>query len=242
MAIDALVLDPRSERSQTGVLASLRSHALSILVGLLVGAVLGYLGSSFLPTRYTAVTSIYLGVDAPFTPVDRGGVGEPVRFVADQAQLIETTGVLKRAGARMTPPLSVAEVRQSVKATASTDTSQMNVSAERPDAEQARALADAVVASYREATAGRVAAAASLAVDVADDPILQRDIRLRAAAYGDGVTAVEPAALPGAASAPRSLQNALLVGFLGMFIVMGMAVLRDQGAFSLSAMGWARRG
>lgn len=228
MSSEAVVLDPPPERSWPGVLASLRSHVFAIVGGFLVGAMLGYLGSSLLPIRYTAEASFYLGVDAPFAPIDQGTVGDPVRFVADQAELVVTADVLQRAGDRVTPPLSVEEVRESVEATASAVTSRVSVSVERPDAEQARALADAVVASYARVATQRVAAAASAAAEVVDDPILQRDIRLRAAAYGDGVAAVEPAALPDTPSAPRPVQNALLGGLFGAFLVTGLAVVRDQ--------------
>lgn len=228
MSSEAVVLDPPSERSWPGVLASLRSHVLAIVGGFLVGAMLGYFGSLLLPTRYTAEASFYLGVDTPFAPIDQGTVGDPVRFVADQAELVVTADVLQRAGDRVTPPLSVEEVRESVEATASTVTSRVSVSVERPDAEQARSLADAVVASYARVATQRVAAAASVAAEVVDDPILQEDIQLRATAYGDGVAVVEPAVLPDTPSAPRPLQNALLVGLLGMVLVTGLAVLRDQ--------------
>jgi len=209
------------------VLTSLRSHVAAIVGGFLVGALLGYLGSMLLPTSYTATSSVYFAVDAFFTPVERGP-GDPVRFVADQAELLVTTDVLKRAGDRVSPSLSVEDVRQSVETTPSPDSSRVTVRVERPDAEQARALADAVVASYREVVAERIAATVSTVSNVITEPVVQGETMMRAVAYGDGVAAVEPATLPEAASAPRPVQNALVAGLLGALLVIGLAMLQDQ--------------
>jgi capsular polysaccharide biosynthesis protein len=228
MSADAVMLDPPSDRSRPGVLTSVRAHLVVIIISLLAGAVLGYLGSSLLPTSYTAEASFYLGATAPFRSNDVDPSGDAVRFTADQAELVLTTEVLEAAGKSLSPPVSTDDVRTSVTAVASASTSQVIVTAERPEAAQAQALADAVVAFYRAAAARRVDDLVSAAVRVDNDPVLRRDVELRAAAYGDGVVAVEPAVLPIQASAPLPLQNALILGLLAAALATAIAVVRDQ--------------
>ncbi len=80
-----------------------------------------------------------------------------MRFTADQAELVMTTEVLEAAGKSVIPPIPVEEVRESVTAEPAATTSQVMITAERPEAAQAQALADAVVAFYRAAAARRVA-------------------------------------------------------------------------------------
>jgi capsular polysaccharide biosynthesis protein len=153
MSADAVMLDPPSDRSRPGVLTSVRAHLMVIVIALLAGAALGYLGSALLPTSYTAEASFYLGATAPFRSNDVDPTGDAVRFTADQAELVMTTEVLEAAGKSLSPPVATEDVRTSVTAVASASTSQVIVTAERPEAAQAQALADAVVAFYRAAAA-----------------------------------------------------------------------------------------
>lgn len=228
MSGEPVVLDPPSDRSRPGVLASVRAHLLTILVALLAGAGIGYGGSYLLPTSYTADASFYLGATAPFYAGDADTGGDAVRFTADQAQLVMTTEVLEAAGRSLTPPIPVEDVRENVTATPSATTSQVVVTAERPEAQEAKALADAVVAYYRAAAARRVTESVDAALRVDNDPVLQQGVRLRAAAYGDGVVAVEPAPLPLEPSAPLPLQNALIMGLLAAALATAAVVIGDQ--------------
>lgn len=228
MSGDAVMLDPPSDRSRPGVLSSVRAHLTVIVVALLAGAALGFLGSQAVPTSYTARSAFYLGATAPFTPGDQDPGGEATRFTADQAELVMTSEVLDPAGKAVNPPIPIDEVRESVTAEPSATTSQVLVTAERPEAAQAQALADAVVAFYRAAAARRVSNLVAAATSVDPDPVLRRDVELRAAAYGDGVVAVEPATLPVTASSPLPLQNALIAGLITAALATAFVVIGDQ--------------
>jgi Mrp family chromosome partitioning ATPase len=136
--------------------------------------------------------------------------------------------VLQAAAANVYPPLPLDKVRDDVYAAPSSDTNRITVSAVGSTPEQARSLVNAVVAQYRVQAAARVAATLGSALASVDDNALRQDIELRAAAYGDGVAAVEPGELPKAASAPLPTQNALLGGLVALLLAAGVAVLRDQ--------------
>lgn len=235
-------LDSSSERTRSGVMATVRTHAVTIAAGVVIGALLGFVGSQFLPTEYTAKSTIFFTATAPFSPDADGGGDDAVRFVANQAALVLTNGVLQPAADAVAVPIE--DVRESVTAVAGTDTSDVTITAIAPAAEQAQAIADAVANSYRTVAGQRVTAqadaavaavttdpptgAAAAAAAAAADGATEQAIRLRAAAYGDGVSAVEPAILPEAASAPLPLQNALIGALIGLFLVTGVNLLRDQ--------------
>lgn len=233
-------LDSSSERTRSGVLATVRTHAVTIAGGLVVGAVLGFVGSQFLPTEYTAKSTIFFEATGPFSPDAAGGGDDAVRFVSNQAALVLTTDVLQPASDAVAVPIE--DVRESVTAVAGTDTSDVTITAVAPAAEQAQAIADAVANSYRTVAGARVTQEADAAVAAvnanapagagaaaaAADGATEQAIRLRAAAYGDGVSAIEPAILPESASAPLPLQNALIGGLIGLFLVTGVNLLRDQ--------------
>lgn len=231
-------LDSSSERTRSGVLATVRTHAVTIAAGLVIGAVLGYVGSQFLPTEYTATSKIFFEATGPFSPDAAGGGDDAVRFVANQAALVLTTDVLQPAADAVAVPIE--DVRANVTAVAGTETSDVTITAVGPAAEQAQAIADAVANSYRTVAGQRVTAEADAAVAaVAENAptgaaaaaaggVTESDIRLRASAYGDGVAAIEPAILPETASAPLPLQNALIGGLIGLFLVTGVNLLRDQ--------------
>lgn len=227
MSTEAMVLDPASDRSRPGVLASLRSHSIMIIVFGVIGAVAAYSVSFLLPTSYTAQSSVYLSAAAPFSPSGEAS-GEPVRFTADQVELVLTSEVLERAGRRFNPPLTVEDIRSSVSAGGSVESSRMTITVERAVAQEAKALADAIAGSYRELAGERVSDRSSAAQDAINDGFIEEQIRLRAAAYGDGVTAIEPASLPTEPSAPLHNQNALIGGFIGLLLGTGLAVLREQ--------------
>ncbi|MDN5747697.1 MAG: hypothetical protein L0H64_04160 [Pseudonocardia sp.] len=236
-------LDSSSERTRPGVLATMRTHAVTIVAGVVIGALLGFVGSQFLPTEYTAKSTIFFEATGPFSPDAAGGGDDAVRFVANQAALVLTTEVLQPAADAVGVPVD--EVRASVTAVAGTDTSDVTITAVAPTAEQAQAIADAVAGSYRTVAGQRVTAEADAAVDavnaapsgaVAAVGATEGAIRLRAAAYGDGVSAIEPAILPQSASAPLPLQNALIGGLIGLFLVTGVNLVRDQRKASTASV------
>lgn len=221
------LLDPTSERSRSGVMATVRSHWSAIAMGVVVGAVLGFVGSSLLPAEYTAQSKLIFKASAPFTPGDEQN-NDAVRFVADQAEIIVGADVLQRAADRLVPSVPVEDLREKVTAVASAETSVVTVTAVRPGAAEAQAVADAVAISYREIAGERVQAASAQAQAEVTAPEVDQQILLRAAAYGDGVSAVEPAVIPEAPSAPLPLQNALLGALAGLFLITGVFLLRDQ--------------
>lgn len=230
-------LDSTSERSRSGVLATVRTHWIAIVAGLVAGAVLGYVVSAFLPTEYTAQSRLIFTAEAPFNPVEGGGGGDAVRFVADQAVVVATTPVLQ--GAAQATGVALEDLRDSVTAVAAAETSVVTITVVQPTADRAQAIADAVADSYRSITAAEVervraaavgepppaaAGAAAIAADDAADAL----VNTRAAAYGDGVGLVENAVTPEAPSAPLPLQNALIGGLIGLFLVTGVYLLLDQ--------------
>jgi capsular polysaccharide biosynthesis protein/Mrp family chromosome partitioning ATPase len=224
---EAIVLDPSSDRPRPGVLASVRAHSVLItLLAVVLGAG-GYFASMLLPTSYTAQSSVFFSVTSPFDPMDEMAANA-TRFTADQVELIVTSDVLSRAGARVVPPVPVAEVRASTSAVGSAETNRVTVSVERPTAEEARALADAVTRSYAEVARQRVVEVTSRAQDAIADGFIEAEMLARSAAYFDGVQAIEPAVLPIAPSSPLLAQNTLLAAVVGLLIGIGLAVLRDQ--------------
>ncbi len=229
-------LDSTSERSRAGVLATVRSHWVPIVGGLVIGAVLGYLVSALLPREYTATSKIIFNASAPFSPVGEGD-GDAVRFIANQAEIILTTDVLQRASDATQVP--VADLRDVVTAVAGTETSTVVVTVTQPTAAQAQAIADAVVNGYRQTAQASVDAARAAAIGdpppaaagaaaIAADAEADQLVTQRAASYGDGVAAVETAELPESPSAPLPLQNALIGGLVGLFLVTGVYLLLDQ--------------
>ena len=227
MSPEAIVLDPSSDRARPGVLASMRAHAVLIIVlGVLFGAA-GYGASTLLPTSYTAQSSVFFSVTSPFDPMDEMAA-DATRFTADQVELIVTTDVLERAGRRVAPPVPIEEVRASTSALGSAETNRVTVSVERPTAEQARALADAVTRSYAEVARTRVVEVTSRAQDAIADGYIEAEMLARSAAYFDGIRAIEPAVLPTAPSSPLLAQNALIAAVVGALLAVGLAVLRDQ--------------
>jgi capsular polysaccharide biosynthesis protein len=227
VSAEAITLDPLGDRPRPGVLASIRAHP--VLIGFLavVGGLLGYYGSTLLPTSYTATSSVFFSVTGPFDPMAEMSTNAS-RFTADQVELIVTKGVLDLAGGRIDPPLPVTEVRASVSATGSEETNRVTVSVERPTAEQARDLADAITVSYAETAELRVAEVTSRAQDAIDDGFVEAEMLARAAAYGNGLRAIEPAVLPAEPSSPLPVQNALIAAVVGLMLGVGLAIWRDQ--------------
>jgi capsular polysaccharide biosynthesis protein len=232
-------LDSTSERSRGGVLATVRAHWAPIVGGLVVGAILGYVLSALLPTEYTAESTLVFNASGPFSPVGEGD-GDEARFISNQAAVILYDPVLQRAADATGVPLE--DLRETVTAVAATETSQVTVTAVQPTAEGAVAVADAVVAGYRADAQQRVTDTADTAVNsytpdpagaagaaaVAADNEADALVRARAASYGDGVAAVRAAEVPESPSAPLPLQNALIGGLVGLFLVTGVYLLLDQ--------------
>ena len=226
MSSDPIVLDPSTERSRAGVLSSLRRHAVLLLAATALGSVAGYFGSWLLPTEYTSASALYFRANSQFQPIDTNG--DPARFIADQAALVTGAQVLEAAGRSVNPPLSGDRVGDLVYAAPSSDSDRVTVGATGPTPEQARELVNAVVAQYRIQARSRVSDTLSTALAAVTDDNLRQDIQLRAAAYGDGVAAVDAGGLPVEASAPLPGQNALLGGIAALLIAVMVAVFRDQ--------------
>lgn len=224
---DDFTFDPPGERSRPGILASVRAHVRLVALCFLIGVIVGYLGSLLLPTSYTAEASFYLRVDKPFTPFQTSFGGDVDRFTGAQAGLVRTAEVMQGAANRLSPPPSLKEVASSI-TVSSADTGKVTITAEGPTAERARALADALIVTYRELTARRVQELAAEARAVTADDQLRQEIELQVVTYGDGVFAVDPAVLPARASAPLPTQNALLAGLAGIAAATAFAVLRDR--------------
>jgi capsular polysaccharide biosynthesis protein/Mrp family chromosome partitioning ATPase len=220
-------LDPCAERSHPGVLASLRGHVRLVVVLAVLGAVLGFVVSQLLPTSYRAQSAVFLSASAPFDATGNE-FSEPVRFTADQVELVRSGEVLARAGARLTPPLPAEEVRGSLTVEGSIESSKITIWVERPDAEQARALADAVAGAYAETALERVVDASSAAQDAINDGFIEEQVRLRASAYGDGVAAIEAAPLPTGPSAPLPWQYTSIGALVGVLVATALAVVRDR--------------
>ncbi len=227
MSAGKALIEQPTVRSGPGLLRTLRAHVVLVVAATLLGGLVGYGVSLMLPTSYTASASVIFSVDQPFDAAGERS-GDPVRFTADQVEIATTDAVLVNASVRVIPPIPLDEIRTSVKAEGSQTTNRMTVTAERPEPEQARALADAIVAGYREEAQKRVDAILAESQDVIDDDFLEGQMRVRAAVYGDGVATVEPAQLPTTPSAPLPLQNALIGAVVGLLGAVGVALLRAR--------------
>lgn len=220
------LLDPPAVGTRFSAVATLRRDARWIVLGLLVGLLAGYLAALLTPRTYVAEASIYLQAIAPFSPAETDPATDPVRFVADQAELAVTGAILNSAGASLDPPLTLEETRPRVTAVPSSESNRVIVSATGDTPEQAAALANLVLDGYRTAATERVKSATDEALGIDADTEFRRNVQLRSAAYGDGIADVEQADEPTSAASPRPLQYLVVGGLLGAFVVAAWSAVR----------------
>ena len=134
------------------VLQSVRRFASWVVGGTLFAAALGWGASQLQPPRYEATAEMLL-----VNPRDVGVFGEigqgsvdPGRYLQNQAQRLESSTVAARAAEQLEGDLTAAEVRERIAATASTEADLLGVTASAATAEEAAALANAVVEAYQE--------------------------------------------------------------------------------------------
>lgn len=137
------------------VLQGVRRFAPWVVGATLFGAALGWGASQLLPMRYEATAEMLLA-----NPRDVGVFGEigprdvdASRYLRNQTQRLESSTVAARAAEQFEGDLTAAEVRERIAATASAEADLLGVTASAETAEEAAALANAVVEAYQEIVA-----------------------------------------------------------------------------------------
>jgi uncharacterized protein involved in exopolysaccharide biosynthesis len=124
----------------------------------LLGALLGYGWAARQPTLYAAASqvlltgtpSISLSGDAPPQPI-----GDPERYLRNQAALIGTTPVLKLAARKSRGQATVEELRAGMTVEVEQDSDLMTISVLDGDANRAAMLANAIAEGYESFVEGQ---------------------------------------------------------------------------------------
>jgi Mrp family chromosome partitioning ATPase/capsular polysaccharide biosynthesis protein len=137
------------------VLQGVRRFASWVVGATLLATALGWGASQLQPPRYEATAEMLL-----VNPLNVGVFGEigprdvdASRYLQNQAQRLESSTVAARAAEQFEGDLTAAEVRERIAATASTEADLLGVTASAATAEEAAALANAVVEAYQEIVA-----------------------------------------------------------------------------------------
>jgi uncharacterized protein involved in exopolysaccharide biosynthesis len=129
-----------------------------IAAAVLLGALLGYGWAARQPTLYAAASqvlltgtpSISLSGDAPPQPI-----GDPERYLRNQAALIGTTPVLKLAARKSRGQATVEELRAGMTVEVEQDSDLMTISVLDGDANRAAMLANAIAEGYESFVEGQ---------------------------------------------------------------------------------------
>jgi len=131
------------------VLGSIARYRYAVLLAVVAATVLGFVGSSLLPPVYTGVANVYL--------TEQEDAFDPDRPVQEAASRVASRSVLRRA-ARTLDGVDRRTLEDVIDVTADTGVGLIAVSAESGDAEQAAAMANAVVQAYEQQTTDAVQA------------------------------------------------------------------------------------
>jgi capsular polysaccharide biosynthesis protein len=206
-----------------------------VLVCVVLAGVAGFLLSNLQQQRYTSTAAVYLSASAEFDPLETQQFNNDAgRFVSDQAAFMTSTPVMKGVIDGLKLNVDPGQLARDVKVTSTTDNNVITVAATAGDAQTAKLIADAVVASYRQQVAAtvkqRVQAAMKGAVGLAGTEAAS--INGKAAIYGDGVNHVDEGNLPDGPSSPQPVRNALILALIGFLAACG---------YALYTQSWSRR-
>ncbi len=181
----------------------------SIAVILVVVVALSATATALTPARYTASSSLFLGVRGAESASDLNQGGSYMeRQVASYAKVATSSMVLTPVIARLGLAASPGELARDLAVTSPANTAILEISASQPSPALAQALADAVAEEL-------VVAVKRLAPTSGDEALVT-------------ATITDPAELPLTQSSPRVLQNLALGSVLALLLAFGQAVLRQR--------------
>lgn len=238
-----------TERNGSGTWAAVFRHRWKVLAVALVLALAGYFGAgAVLTPSYTATATITLSKDRPFDATAAGNnaaqLGDATQWAALQAAVVDTSEVLNLAttplaradaSAVSVPAAEQDDFRQGLTIEPQTTTNQITVTATADTAADAKEIADAVAYAYQtysltSVTAARDAALAAVAASVTATDTAQtqqtnaaqvQQINIAASSYGSGVSSIDEADTPTAASPPYPWQLGLVAGVIGLLAAAG---------------------
>ena len=181
----------------------------SIAVILALVIALSATATALTPARYTASSSLFLGVRGAESASDLNQGGSYMeRQVASYAKVATSSMVMTPVIARLGLAVPPGELARDVAVTSPANTAILEISASQPTPALAQALADAVAEEL-------VVAVKRLAPTSGDEALVT-------------ATITDPAELPLTQSSPRVLQNLALGAVLALLLAFGQAVLRQR--------------
>lgn len=208
---------------QSVVLASLWAFRWLIAVTTIAAAAMGYGLSTLQDPVYEAEARVVLSSDTAFDVLGEQASRDPSRHASNQAALMTTVPVLQRAVDQLQDGTDVSALQESIAAAPSSEADVISVTATAPTGETAARWANAVVAGYSAHVLTQVDVQRQAALAQAGPQA--EAIRLRAAAYDDGIELDEKAVAPVDPAAPQPLRNAVLLGALMALVTSGLALL-----------------
>jgi capsular exopolysaccharide synthesis family protein len=222
----------------------LRRRGLIVLLGIVVGAVAGYLISSSKEDEYEATASVLLSLGS-----EQFGPGVPESAV-DRENLIESDPVLRRARERLEDRAGEggAGLLGGVSAFSGQDSGTVEITATASSGEAAalaaNTVARAVIDHRRESTIARLRRGETVAQRQLDEvqqesadagspaalSLQQRLADLRQAiAVADGAAEITSrATVPASPSSPNPSRDAVIGGFAGLLLGLVLAMTREQ--------------
>lgn len=175
---------------------------------------------------YEAVAQVVLSASTNFSPINTSfSSNDPDRYVENQAEIMTTLNVMDRAAAALADGVTGADLRGDIATAPSGARDVIVITAEAADPSLAARRADAVANAYAQFTTDEVRILADQAAQAsAGDPALVQDIRARAATFGDGVSVIQPAAVPSGPASPTPLRNAYLAAAAAFLLSTGLAL------------------
>lgn len=195
---------------------------------LLVTLIAGYAAREYSERRdpvYEATARVVLSSASNYSAMGTYFGGTENRYVQNQASIMTTLAVLDRAAAILADGVPGTELRGRISAASGGANDVITITAQSREPALAARRADAVAAAYAAFTAEQVRIQAEEAAAAAADPALVRDIRARAASFGDGVAVIEPAAIPESPASPTPGRDAYLAATAAFLLSGGLALL-----------------
>jgi capsular polysaccharide biosynthesis protein len=216
-------------RSGSGAWGAISRQRWKILVVAVLMAVLGYvLPSQLLTPSYATTSTITLSKDRPYDPTtsNASSLGDPTKWATLQAAVAGSETVLSVAASTLPADLR-STFRDGLEILAVDESNQITVTASAEDPQDAATIADAVATAYQTVNTQKVQQATTAALTaVGDDTAQQQTINLNASAYGNGISVLDAATVPTAASPPYAWQIAALAGLVGLFAASGAVAWR----------------
>jgi len=174
-----------------------------LVVGLLVGGAASYVGSRYLTPIYRASATVLVNETQVPGTIAYNDILTSERLTKTYRELITKRPVLDAVVADLGLPLGPGELAAMIDVEVVADTQLLRVSAESPDPEQARLIADATANAFiAENTAHELSRPGSVSV-------------------------VEVAGTPGSPVRPNVLRNAILGALAGLVLAAGLAALLE---------------